>query len=46
MLISGSRRSGKSVLAVNILYRLLNEFEYYNVILISETGKLDNNCSY
>ena len=45
-MISGSRRSGKSILAVNIISRLLNEFDYHFIVLISETGHIDVNGSY
>lgn len=46
VLIAGRRRAGKTVMAVHLLYLLTNKFCYQNIILFSNTHKIEDNGAF
>ena len=45
-LITGKRRSGKSVLILNLLHLLTNKYQYDFIMLISDTAKDNKKCVF
>ena len=43
ILIVGARRSGKTVLCSNVLNIITNKYQYYSIILFSETADIELN---
>ena len=46
MILAGQRRSGKTVLAINILCYLTEKYHYANVFLFSDTAQIEANGSF
>ncbi|KAL4469120.1 hypothetical protein ABPG72_005890 [Tetrahymena utriculariae] len=46
ILIAGQRRSGKTVLAIHLLYYLTQKYEYHSIVLFSDTAAIETNGSF
>nr|AAL73466.1 putative ATPase [Tetrahymena thermophila] len=46
ILIAGQRRSGKTVLCINLLLYLTEKYSYQSIILFSDTGGIETNSAF